>query len=194
MVLMLRLFVLEVQIKNKKQDIIRWIFFWLSQHRDEEGIYQELMKNENDIKKNINQRNDQGNTLFMLNVSRQYNKSALYLLRNGANPNIRNYSNSHPLLWIFIDENKELFYELHKRNQLEFVEGLLKYIKDENMLKIYLQKLTMDQIKIYLNEYENTSIVYALGETVYKNLQVFYLEKKLENHLENKDILNIKKI
>ena len=191
---MLRLFVLEVQIKNKKQDIIRWIFFWLSQHRDEEGIYQELMKNENDIKKNINQRNDQGNTLFMLNVSRQYNKSALYLLRNGANPNIRNYSNSHPLLWIFIDENKELFYELHKRNQLEFVEGLLKYIKDENMLKIYLQKLTMDQIKIYLNEYENTSIVYALGETVYKNLQVFYLEKKLENHLENKDILNIKKI
>lgn len=194
MVLMLLLFGLEVQIKNQEKNILEVLFDLLHQQKKEVIIYQKLIEHENYIKKHIDQRNDQGNTLFMLNVSRQYNKSALYLLKNGANPNIRNYINSHPLHWVFEDENKELFYELHKKNQLEFVEGLLKYMNDEDMLKIYLQNLTIDQMKIYLNEYENKSTGYVWKEFIYKNLEIFYLEKKLKHELENKNHLNINKV
>jgi ankyrin repeat protein len=186
-------------MKEKKE--LNIIFDWLHNHRPEEEIYQKLIIHKKDIQKNINQQNDQGNTLLMLNVARRYNKNAIFLLNLGANPNIVNYSNSHPLHWVFMDSNFEIFYELEKKGKMPLIHDVIKNIKNEKLLRLYLNHLTFEELmslKDFYYEYKTETkrgMKFFLDSIdIEKNIQIFYLEKEMKKILNNNLNNNFKKI
>lgn len=182
-------------MKEKKEFNI--IFDWLHNNKPEEEIYQKLIICKNYIQKNINQQNNEGNTLLMLNVARRYNKNAIFLLNLEANPNIVNYSNAHLLNWVFLDSNFEIFYELEKKSKMPLIYDAIKSIKNEKLLRLYLNHLNFEELinlKNFYNEYKNGMNFFLDSIDIEKNIQIFYLEKKMKKNLNNNFNNNFKKI